>query len=106
MDKVIREEIIAKIKEKAGQPGIGICSLCRNNEFTLADGFVNLSVSPSAQSIQIGGQQLPSVALVCTTCGNTLVINLLVLGLGHLAAPKTVPDTKSSAAKSESQAPG
>ncbi len=67
------------------------CSACTHTQWTLADGFVFLSLSDSPGSIPIGGNGLPSVALTCKNCGNTLLFNLIVLGLRDLwesAAPE------------------
>ena len=47
--------------------------------------FVYLTLQPDFGGVYVGGTGgLPSVALVCSNCGNTHLLNLVVLGLGHL----------------------
>jgi hypothetical protein len=69
------------------------CSFCHAENFTLADGFVRLDLSEFRSSvIKIGGvPSLPTVALICQKCGNTMLLNLMILGLGDLLQPPTVP---------------
>lgn len=65
------------------------CSLCHDEEFTLADGFIFLPLVREASAwMQLfgvsGDKGLPCVAFVCKTCGNTYLINLHQLGLTEL----------------------
>lgn len=61
------------------------CNLCRTTSWTLADGFVSVGIQNDLSSFQIGGPSLPCVALICNNCGNTCLINVMSLGLRHLA---------------------
>jgi hypothetical protein len=60
------------------------CSACSQSEWTLANGAVALLLSESPQLYHVGGPTLPCAALVCNFCGNTLLLNLLRLGVGDL----------------------
>jgi hypothetical protein len=77
-----RTQIALALRNK-GLGQHGRCSLCNHNGWTLAAGFVMLSLqaSPSA-GLVIGGPSLPLVALTCDNCGHTLLVNIKVLGLG------------------------
>ena len=69
----------------AGKQVAGRCPLCGNQRWTLANGFVYVTLQPDFGGVYVGGTGgLPSVALVCTNCGNTHLLNLVTLGLGHL----------------------
>ena len=94
MDLATQNAIIAKIAERAGGR-VGPCSVCRTEKFTLTDGFALISISDQPNLVQLGGQTLPSVALVCTNCGNTLLINLLLLGMHDLVTPKAEDESVS-----------
>jgi len=62
------------------------CPVClQHSPRTLVDGFVFLSLTPVSGQIPIAGAaSLPCVALVCQNCGNTDLLNALVLGLSDL----------------------
>ncbi len=81
------ERILAAIHEKV--PELGPCSICRTSSgYVLAEGFVSLVLqSFGATGFVIGGQALPCIALTCRRCGNTVLLNAYVLGLGELLAP-------------------
>jgi len=53
------------------------CRLCGKNAWA-APQLVSLQVQPVLGSYVIGGTQLPTAAVVCTNCGNTELINLIV----------------------------
>lgn len=73
----------------------GRCPLCGNLKWTLVDGFVYLTLQQDFAGVYIGGSGgLPSVAIVCTNCGNTHLLNLVTLGLGHyFGIVPPVPET-------------
>jgi len=76
-----RNEIIATLNERIKIPA---CPLCSTNKWTLADGFVALPLQPDFTAWTVGGPVLPCVALVCNSCGNTYLINIMNIGLRHL----------------------
>lgn len=78
-----KTQIIAKIQEKTkGQ--IGICPICKNPNWTLNDGFIPLSLQENIRGLVLGGPILPCVSITCTNCGNTMLLNLITLGLRSL----------------------
>jgi hypothetical protein len=84
------ERILARVRERTGpEPGTSIrdCPICGHSEWGLQQGgvvFLILQSPDAGGSLVLGGPTLPSVALVCGRCGNTQLLNLLVLGLGDL----------------------
>ena len=69
---------------QAAVPDLRACPFCgKRAGYTLADGFVFLSTKRRPEAIG-GGQSLPSIALICRKCGNTMLLNAVVLGLHQL----------------------
>jgi hypothetical protein len=63
------------------------CPLCHTkNRWEMADGFVALPLFSNFWA-ESRVSSLPSVALVCEVCGNTLLFNLVMLSLRHLLGP-------------------
>ena len=82
----VRDQILAAIKAK-GTDQI-VCSVCKHWTWTITEGFIGFRILRNFWlNQQSGGGSLVSVALVCDTCGNTLLMNLGALGLDHLVAP-------------------
>ena len=83
-----RSQIVQALKERQarlsanGITGSG-CPICGNRNFNLnPTGLVYLVLQPiPVQRLQIGGASLPSIVLTCDNCGNTQLLNALVLGL-------------------------
>jgi predicted nucleic-acid-binding Zn-ribbon protein len=62
-----RKEILDSLDNKgANQP----CARCGNDEHDLLDGYFNHGVQADVKNTQIGGKRIPSIATVCTKCGN------------------------------------
>jgi hypothetical protein len=74
-----QQQIIETIQQRA--QGLGSCTLCNRAQWVLANGLVILSLSENLEEVSLGGPSLPCAALVCQNCGNTLLINLVTLGL-------------------------
>jgi hypothetical protein len=45
-------------------------------------------------TLALAGKALPSVALICSNCGYTRLLNMMILGVGDMAEPK--PETSES----------
>lgn len=58
-----------------------LCSLCSRNSWVF-NGHFSLVLSDEVLKNDLEGKALPCVAAVCTNCGNTILINTLVAGLG------------------------
>jgi|GEM_PF-3432873 hypothetical protein len=83
------EIIMRAIKTKTAMFAGG-CTFCRQNTWTLADGLVVVSLLPGPPVPHFPMEYvtpppyLPTVALVCSTCGHTELFNLMTLGLGAI----------------------
>lgn len=77
-----KQEVIARIaaalQEKTG--GQHPCQICGKRQWAFSGEFVAMPASNNPLHIHIGGPVLPLMPIVCTNCGNTSFINLLVLG--------------------------
>lgn len=76
----IKQVILARVAPE------GRCPLCRHNDWAVAEGPVRLAVGQPFAGWAATGSEIPSVAIICEHCGNTLILNALVLGLGDLFA--------------------
>lgn len=81
-----KQKILATIKAQV--PKIGNCPVCGNSNWTLADGYIQLPVQDKLGSVVLGGPVLPCVAIVCTNCGNTVLLNVFALGLKDMLEKK------------------
>lgn len=82
-----RKEILDALAAKV-EHGRVVCPLCHHWKWTMPDGYIALPLLSSLWASH-RVSQLPSAALICDTCGNTILINLMVLGLGHLVGPSS-----------------
>jgi hypothetical protein len=82
---------------EATVPDLRSCPFCgKLAGYTLADGFVFLSTRRQPDATAGGGQSLPSIALICRKCGNTMLLNAVVLGLQSLLPPSRIEHGESS----------
>lgn len=80
----VEQQIIEAIQRKA--PRLAACPVCQTGPWLLSEGFINLIIQDfdSGGGIVLGGPTMPTVALVCSHCGHTLLFNLIALGLRDL----------------------
>lgn len=90
-ERKLLEHVNAKWKDKG-------CAACGLNSWSI-HGFVNLTIDPRPRptvdiygglGLMMGGAAcLPSAVMICTSCGATLLVNLVVAGV----VPRPVPPT-------------
>jgi hypothetical protein len=80
----VEKEIRAALA-RVTQGTLGTCPICRQSKWQLTDNYVLLHTTEDPSINSIGGPYYPCAVLVCTICGNTQLLNLIVLGLRHLA---------------------
>jgi hypothetical protein len=80
-----RDAINAALAKQFAKPNATLCSFCAERNWVIqGNGLVYLSVQPIAtRGIVLGGPTLPAVALMCQTCGNTLLLNVFGLGVAE-----------------------
>jgi hypothetical protein len=57
-----------------------LCLICGDNGWAI-HGVLQLGVSEPRELVP-AGQSLPCAAMVCQVCGNTVLVNLVVAGIG------------------------
>ena len=90
------EQVAIESAIQAIAPDLRACPFCgKRAGYTLADGFVFLSTMRQPTTGDRAGTSLPSIALICRKCGNTMLLNAVVLGLQTLlpASRTKQPDT-------------
>jgi hypothetical protein len=56
------------------------CPMCKKSNWEV-HGPVTLSLGGGSEYSAAPGQNLPCAAIVCQSCGNTLIVNLVVAGI-------------------------
>lgn len=75
-----KQKIIQKLNEKLGSSGAK-CPMCGNARFIIADGYFNTFVQDNLNGINLGGESIPSISIICNKCGFMSLHALGVLGL-------------------------
>jgi hypothetical protein len=73
-----KEELRGAIQERGA---LTACPRCRNNSFTLVEGYFTHPLQDNFKSISLGGPSIPTVVVVCDRCGFLSQHALGVLGL-------------------------
>lgn len=97
--KEIGDRILAVLRKKM-EHGVG-CPLCGKATWLLNADFISLPVTNSPRELQLGGEILPLVPITCTTCGNTQMLNLLVLGFSDLDSLRFEAEAEAQADKQD-----
>jgi hypothetical protein len=75
--KEINQRVIAKLNEKGRGAG---CPICGHKKWSVQMEYVNLTLVKDPRSAKLGGEGMPLQPLTCANCGNTQLVNLLILG--------------------------
>jgi hypothetical protein len=93
----VGQRIVAALRERLPGQKLSPCAICGTNAWVINTGYVRLAIQDDPRSARLGGKGFPMIALICTNCGNTHLLNLKILGLGELLEP----DTKAEPTQSE-----
>ena len=77
-EKESADKIIAALNSRVGPPKP--CVICGNNSWLVNARFARIPATRNANNAEIGTHGYPFTMIVCGHCGNTHLINLLVLG--------------------------
>lgn len=66
LSKEKKDEIIKKLSEKGIK---GVCPMCGNNHFVVADGYFNNALQNSLETFNLGGRSIPTISIICSRCG-------------------------------------
>lgn len=70
----IKEEIDKRIQRLT-------CPMCQTSGFVMADGYFNNTMQTDFNSFTIGGQSIPTIAIICNNCGFVSQHAIGILGL-------------------------
>lgn len=73
------EEVKAKVAAHIEKTWTKNCPMCGSNRWAV-HAYVPVELSPRIEAV-FGAQVLPSAGIVCQTCGNTVLVNLIVAGV-------------------------
>jgi len=76
-------KIAAAINKKVAG-GTITCPVCQTKNWNMVQDLVRLTLQPNPATVALTGISLPLVAITCSNCGNTQLLNVLVLGLGEM----------------------
>lgn len=74
-----REKEILEAMEKVGL--LNLCPICRQNKFQLQTGYFLNVIQQDIENVELGGNVIPTVVLICLNCGFVSQHSLGVLGL-------------------------
>lgn len=72
------QRIIEAIRKAVGRTLT--CSMCGTDRWSLSSGFHPAVMANTPTQINLGGQLMPLIGLVCYQCGHTVFFNVLRLG--------------------------
>jgi hypothetical protein len=72
----VREQIVERLTSRGATTP---CTMCGHDDWGIGH-FVTLVVTDVPGQLSLGGRTYPMVSIICTNCGNTNLVNLLVLG--------------------------
>lgn len=61
-----KEKIKAELLKKVP---VLTCPMCQTKNFTMSDGYFSNTLQPDLNSIALGGQSIPTIAIICNNCG-------------------------------------
>src|SRR4051812_47429825 len=89
----IAEKILVALRQRLPDQKLSRCAICGTAAWVFHRGYVRLTVQEDLVATVLGGKAFPLIALICTNCGNTHLLNLGVLGLADLVKPDTEAET-------------
>lgn len=75
-----KQTIIRKLNKKFSSSGIK-CPMCGNIHFVIGDGYFNTFLQDNLEGLNMGGESIPSIPIICTKCGFISMHALGLLGL-------------------------
>lgn len=84
-----KQEIAQELNKRLSSVGLK-CPMCGNRHFIIADGYFNNFLQDSFKNINLGGESIPSIPIICSKCGFISMHALGILGL----LPKQRDDEK------------
>ncbi len=96
MDKIITEKVLAYLKKTWTEKSQ--CPMCGSNSWSVSDKIFELREYHGGDFIIGGGGPIvPIIPVTCSNCGNTVIVNAIVVGA--VEPKKNIDDKKSSDGK-------
>ena len=70
----IKDELLKKVPTLT-------CPMCQNKGFTMAEGYFLNTMQADLTSVNLGGQAIPTIGIICNNCGFVSQHALGTLGL-------------------------
>ena len=86
----VLHKIADRVREVTGDQFI--CPLCKNPEWEIGDVPAMILGTKRPGEAEIGGSNYPVIPIICKKCGNTHLLNLLILGFNDLEELNIEPD--------------
>lgn len=67
------------------------CPVCKREEWAVMDTLYEMREFTSHGRLSLGGKVIPSLPVLCKTCGYTLLFNAVQLGLAVQPSPEPPP---------------
>lgn len=81
----VMERILGAMRERV--PNWQPCAVCAQSNWQVIDGLVRIAVADDLTGpAGLGPRAMPLVAVMCNICGNTVLLNLMILGLADLVS--------------------
>jgi len=83
----VKAEVIDKIRKALAERGAyRPCSFCgKEDTWQMSNSLYFLCAQNNMPNIELNGPGMPLAAFICSNCGDTHLINLMMIGLGDLA---------------------
>lgn len=75
-----KQKIVQELNKKFSSSGVR-CPMCGNTHFVIADGYFNTFLQDNLNGFSMGGESIPSIAIICDKCGFMSMHALGALGL-------------------------
>jgi hypothetical protein len=86
MEELDARNLIAHLNRKWGENRA--CPMCGGNDWNVQPSMFQL-LQFAQGSLVVGGPVIPVVPIICTTCGNTILINAIIADI--LKPPRQAP---------------
>jgi hypothetical protein len=80
-----RQVIANAIMEKRAENAPAMkCPVCYTSNWSIGDGVVRMVLQYNVGIVTLAGPSYPLIPLLCSNCGNTLLLNAFTLGVAEL----------------------
>lgn len=85
MSKFDTQKLIANLQSKWGSRS---CPMCGKGPWSVQDSVFQLMEFKEGVGLVLGGPIIPVIPVICSNCGNTVLVNAVI---GGVVSPSTPP---------------